>query len=60
MRKYATVAAVTDEINSGTMDEIVRSRRSISRVKTIPATGALKMPATAPAAPHPIRSVMFR
>ena len=59
IRKYATEAAVTDEIKRGTIDEIVRSRSSISRVKTIPAMGALKIPDTAPAAPHPISRVMF-
>ena len=59
IRKYATVAAVTEDISKGTIDDIVRSSISISRTKTIPAIGALKIPETAPAAPHPIRSVMF-
>ena len=60
IRKYATVAAVTAEIIRGTIDAIVRSSNSTSSVNTIPATGALKIPATAPAAPHPISSVTLR
>ncbi len=59
IRKYATVAAVTDEIKRGTIDDMVRSSINISRVKTIPAIGALKIPETAPAAPQPISNVMF-
>ena len=59
IRKYATDAAVTDDIRRGTIDDIVRSSIRISRVKTIPAIGALKIPETAPAAPQPIRRVTF-
>ena len=55
----ATVAAVTDDISSGTIDDMVRSRRSTSRVNTIPAMGALNIPDTAPAAPHPISRVTY-
>ena len=53
------VVAVTDEISSGTIEATVRSSINISSVKTIPAIGALKIPETAPAAPHPTRSVIF-
>ena len=37
--------------------EMLKSR--ISKVKRTPAKGALKIPATAPAAPHPKRIVTF-
>ena len=51
--RYATVAAVTDAISKGNSEFIVRSSIITSMVKTTPAIGALKIPATAPAAPHP-------
>lgn len=40
-------------------DVIEILKRRISNVKRTPANGALKIPATAPAAPHPRRIVMF-
>ncbi len=45
-------------IIKGTKEAIVRSSISTSRVNTIPAIGALKIPAIAPAAPHPIIKVI--
>ena len=41
------------------MEVIEILNRSISRVKSTPASGALNIPATAPAAPQPRRMVMF-
>ena len=52
-----TPAAVTQEMSNGSRAPIVRSIMSTSSVNTSPAIGALKMPATAPAAPHPTRSM---
>ena len=53
-----TVAEIVESSNGNIEDmEILKSR--ISRVKSTPARGALNMPATAPAAPHPRRMVMF-
>jgi hypothetical protein len=53
-----TVAEIVESSN-GRIDviEILKSR--ISRVKRTPARGALKIPATAPAAPQPRRIVIF-
>ncbi|OPZ55746.1 MAG: hypothetical protein BWY89_01264 [Bacteroidetes bacterium ADurb.BinA012] len=59
MKKNATVAAVTDEIRRGTIDDIVRSSIRISRVNSIPAMGALNIPEIAPATPHPSIRVTF-
>ena len=42
------------------MELMDRLNRRISRVNRTPASGALKMPATAPAAPHPSKSVIPR
>ena len=53
-----TVAEIVDS-SRGRMDVIEMLNRSISNVKSTPARGALKIPATAPAAPHPSRIVMF-
>ena len=44
-------------MSSGTMDAIVKSSISTSRVKQTPAIGALKIPATAPAAPQPTSNI---
>ena len=54
------MAAVTDEMSRGSSEVIVRSIMSTSSVNTSPAMGALKMPATAPAAPQPTRSISVR
>ena len=44
----------------GNREDMVRSIISTSMVNTSPAMGALKMPAMAPAAPHPTRSISLR
>ena len=41
-------------------DDSVRSMSSTSIVNTSPAMGALKIPATAPAAPHPTSNIIVR
>ena len=46
------------EIIRGTREVIVKSSINTSKVNTIPAIGALKIPAMAPAAPHPIMRVI--
>lgn len=51
------VAAVTDAISSGSTEVMVRSSISTSMTNTNPAMGALKIPAMAPAAPHPTSSI---
>ena len=56
IRKYATVEAERAEIKRGTAVVIVMSNMSTSRVNRTPASGALKIPAMAPAAPHPSKS----
>ena len=53
-----TVADIVD-ISSGNIELMEMLKRRISRVKRTPARGALKIPATAPAAPQPSRMVMF-
>ena len=53
-----TVAEIVER-SSGRIDDIEILKRRISRVNKTPAKGALKIPATAPAAPHPKRIVMF-
>ena len=50
---YETVAAVIDEMSSGITDTVVKSIISTSMANSIPAIGALKMPATPAAAPLP-------
>ncbi len=45
--------AVTAVTSNGIIDDIVRSRSKTSITNSIPATGALKIPAIAPAAPQP-------
>ena len=47
------VAPVIDAMSSGITDSVVRSIMSTSNVKSIPAIGALNMPAIPAAAPHP-------
>ena len=56
-KTYDIVAAVTDEMSRGKTDVIVKSSMSTSMTKTSPAIGALKIPATAPAAPQPTSSM---
>ena len=51
------VAAVTDEMSRGKTEVIVRSSINTSITKTKPAIGALKIPATAPAAPQPTSNI---
>ena len=58
--RYDTIVADTEDSNSGRSELIDRLNRRISRVNSTPASGALKMPATAPAAPQPSRSVIPR
>ena len=53
-----TVAEIVESSN-GRMDDIEMLKSRISRVNRTPARGALKIPATAPAAPQPSRIVMF-
>ena len=57
--RYETVVAVTEESSSGRMEDMEMLNSSISRQNRIPAIGALKIPATAPAAPQHRRMVMF-
>lgn len=47
------VQLVIDAMSRGITDTVVRSSISTSRVKSMPAIGALKMPAMPAAAPHP-------
>ena len=54
------MADVTELISSGSTLLSVKSRSSTSTTKTKPAMGALKIPAIAPAAPHPTRSISWR
>ena len=55
---YEIAVAVTEEMSKGATEVIVRSIISTSSVNTRPAIGALKIPPIAPAAPHPIMSIM--
>ena len=57
--KYETIVAVTDDSSNGRIDDIDRLNSNISKVNSTPAIGALKIPATAPAAPQPRSMVMF-
>ena len=57
-KRYDIAVAVTVDINRGSIDVIEMLKRRISNVKRIPAIGALKIPATAPAAPQPKRIVI--
>jgi hypothetical protein len=54
---YDTTVAVTAVTSRGMIDDMVRSKSSTSITKRMPATGALNMPAMAPAAPHPTRII---
>ena len=53
MKMYVTTVAVTEERSSGRMAFIDMLKRRISNVNRTPASGALKIPAMAAAAPHP-------
>ena len=55
-KNYIVLEAVF-ELNKGSKEAMVRSIISTSSVKTTPAIGALKIPETAPAAPHPTSSI---
>ena len=57
-RVNVTAAAVTQLTSKGRSEPMVRSIISTSNTKTRPAMGALNIPATAPAAPHPTKSIM--
>ena len=59
IKRYVTTVAVTDESSSGRMAFIDMLKSRISSVKSTPASGALKMPAMAAAAPQPSSIVMF-
>ena len=56
---YDTTVADTVERSRGIMEFIEMLKRRISRTKRMPARGALNIPATAAAAPHPRRIVML-
>ena len=56
---YETTVAEIVEISNGRIDVMEILKRRISNVNRTPASGALKIPETAPAAPHPRRSVIF-
>ena len=60
LHRYATTVAETVESSSGSSEVIEMLKRRISIVKRMPASGALKMPAMAPAAPQPSIRVMSR
>ena len=49
-----------DDISSGITDTVVRSSISTSRVKSMPAMGALKMPDIPAAAPQPTSIISTR
>ncbi len=54
------MAAVIDAISSGITDTVVRSSISTSSVKSMPAIGALNIPAMPAAAPQPTRIISVR
>ena len=56
-KAYDTTVADTVESNKGRMEDIEILKSKISKVNNTPARGALKMPATAPAAPQPNKMV---
>ncbi len=58
IKKYESEDAVMAEINNGIKLTMVRSSINTSITNTIPAIGALKIPAIAPADPQPIRSIV--
>ena len=60
VKKYEKHVAVTDDKRIGKREAIVRSTIRISRVKTRPAIGALKIPDTAAVAPHPTSNISVR
>ena len=57
--RLETTVADTEETSRGIIDVMEMLKRRISRVNSTPASGALKIPAMAPAAPHPSRIVML-
>ena len=58
-KMYETMVADTVENSSGIMEVMEMLNSRISNVNRTPASGALNMPATAPAAPQPRSMVMF-
>ena len=58
VKMYIITEAVMLETSKGMSEAIVRSIISTSRVKTTPAIGALNIPAIAPLAPAPRRTIM--
>ena len=60
VKKYEKQVAVTEAIKIGSREAMVRSTIKISKVKTKPAIGALKMPETAAVAPQPTNSINVR
>ena len=58
-KMYETTVADTVERSNGIIEFIEILKRRISRTKRTPARGALNIPATAAAAPHPKRMVML-
>ena len=59
IKKYAMVDADIDDISRGIAAVIVRSNISTSNTNSMPAIGALNMPAIDPAAPHPNSNITF-
>ena len=57
MKTYDTTVAVRVEISNGIIELMEMLNRRISKVKRTPASGALKIPAIAPAAPQPSKTV---
>ena len=55
-----TMVAEIVEMSSGSIEFIDTLKSKISIVNSTPASGALKMPAMAPAAPQPRSMVMLR
>ena len=56
---YETTVADIVERSNGSIDDMEMLKSRISSVKSTPARGALKIPATAPAAPQPKSMVIF-
>ena len=56
--RYDTTVAVSVLMSRGIMLPRLMLNSSISSVNRMPASGALKMPAIAPAAPHPTSTVI--
>ena len=59
VKMYETTVADMAESKRGSREAMEMLNMRISMVNSIPAKGALKMPAMAPAAPHPSSTVML-